>query len=139
MRETMLILHFIGLAMGLGTSIGFMFLGMASAKMEKEEAVKFSLSALSLGKMGHIGLGLLIVSGGYLMTPHWKFLGDSPLLITKFCLVVLLAVLIGIIASLGKKAKLGRPEMQFKKIRSLGKLALITALAIVVLAVLHFR
>lgn len=37
MREAMLIVHFLGLAMGLGTSFAFMFLGMVSDKMEKEE------------------------------------------------------------------------------------------------------
>ena len=139
MRETMLILHFIGLAMGIGTSIGFMFLSIASSKMEKKDASKFQINTLALGKMGHIGIGILIVTGGYLMTPHWKFLGDSPLLIIKFCLVLILAALIGKISSLGKKAKKGDPELYFKKIEPLGKLSLIIGLAIIVMAVTHFR
>ncbi len=41
MREVMLIIHFIGLSMGLGTSIGFMILGNVASKLAKEDAKKF--------------------------------------------------------------------------------------------------
>ena len=139
MRDVMLITHFIGLAMGLGTSLAFMFLGMATAKMEPEEAQKFQLNALSLSKMGHIGLALLIISGGYLMTPHWKALTSTPLLMIKFALVLVLGALIGIISAKARKAKQGDTAMHLKKIQPLGKLSLLTALAIVVLAVLTFH
>jgi len=40
MREAMLIIHFLGLAMGLGTSFAIMFLGIAGSKMDKEEGKK---------------------------------------------------------------------------------------------------
>ena len=68
MRETMLIFHFIGLAMGLGTSFAFIFLGKASAKMEESESQKFTLNTLALGRMGHIGLTVLVISGLFLMS-----------------------------------------------------------------------
>ena len=55
MREVMLIIHFIGLAMGAGTAFGFLFLGIASSKFEKKEGEKFMVNALFLGKMGQIG------------------------------------------------------------------------------------
>ncbi len=139
MREAMLIVHFIGLAMGLGTSLAFMFLGMASAKMEPVEAGKFRLNVLSLSRMGHIGLALLIISGGYLMTPFWGMLASSPLLITKLILVLLLAVLIGVIGVYARKAKQGEPEMHLKKIEPIGKITLLITLAIVILAVYFFH
>ncbi|MCB0639038.1 MAG: hypothetical protein KDC54_20555, partial [Lewinella sp.] len=63
MREAALIIHFIGLAMGLGTSFAFMFLGIASSKMEKNDGINFMLKAMSISRMGHIGLTLLILSG----------------------------------------------------------------------------
>ena len=62
MRETMLIIHFLGLAMGLGTSFAFMFLGIAGSKMDKEEGKTFALKTFSLGTMGHIGLVMLILA-----------------------------------------------------------------------------
>ncbi|HCS20911.1 MAG TPA: hypothetical protein DIW47_10205 [Bacteroidetes bacterium] len=139
MREIMLILHFIGLAMGLGTSFGFMFLGIASAKMEKGDRMKFQLNAMALSRMGHIGLALLVISGIVLMTPFWKVLLSSPVLIAKLVLVLVLGALIGKITSIGKKAIQGNPEEQLNKMQPLGKMALLTGLAIVVLAVYFFH
>jgi uncharacterized membrane protein len=140
MREFFLVIHFIGLAMGLGTSFGFMFLGIAGSKMDKAEGIKFSLNTMALTRMGHIGLVLLIISGGGLMTPYWDSLATMPKLITKLVLVLVLATLIGIMTSMGKKARAsGDPEAQLKKIRPLGMLAMLTAITIVILAVLVFR
>ncbi|HCS20908.1 MAG TPA: hypothetical protein DIW47_10190 [Bacteroidetes bacterium] len=139
MQETMLILHFLGLAMGLGTSFGFMFLGIAGAKMEKADRLKFQLNAMGLSRMGHIGLTLLVISGTVLMAPYWSVLPSSPVLIAKLVLVLVLGALIGIITSIGKKAMLGNPEEQLTKIQPLGKIALLTGVAIVVLAVYFFR
>lgn len=139
MREIMLIIHFIGLAMGLGTSFAFMFLGIASAKMEKQDALKFRLNILALSKMGHIGLTLLVISGIFLMTPYWGMLANMPMLIAKLVLVLILAALVGIIGSEGGKAKKGDAEMHLKKTEPLGKIALLTALLIVILAVYVFN
>jgi uncharacterized membrane protein len=139
MRDAMLIIHFVGLAMGLGTSFGFMFLGIASSKMEPAEAQKFNINSFALSRMGHIGLLLLIISGGYLMTPYWGSLSQMPLLIAKLVLVLVLAALIGIISANARKAKAGDAEKYLNKIRPLGMLALLTALTIVILAVSIFH
>ena len=139
MREVMLMLHFIGLAMALGTSFAFMFLGMASSRMEKNDAVKFTLNTFALSKMGHIGLTLLVVSGLALMTPYWGSLPTFPMLIAKLVLVLVLGALVGIISSTAKKAQKGDAETHLNKLPLLGRLALMTALTIVVLAVLIFK
>ncbi|MFT6814726.1 MAG: putative membrane protein [Sphingobacteriales bacterium] len=139
MREAMLIVHFIGLAMGAGTAIGFQFLGIASSRMEKKEGQNFMVKALYLGKMGSIGLVLLVVSGLYLMTPYWSTLGQNHTLMTKLVLVVILGALIGIISAKGKKAALGDAEMHLEKIGKIGKLALLTVITIIILAVLTFH
>lgn len=139
MRNAMLIIHFIGLAMGLGTSFAFMFLGIASSKMERSEALKFTLNTFALSKMGHIGLGLLVISGVALMTPYWDSLTSMPLLIVKLVLVLTLGMLIGIITSAAKKAQKDDAENHLKKIPIMGRLALLTSLVIVVLAVLIFQ
>jgi len=139
MQDIMLILHFIGLAMGLGTSLGFMFLGIAGSKMEKDEQLKFMLNTMALSRMGHIGLTLLVISGIVLMTPYWNILTTTPTLITKLVLVIVLGGLIGMISSKGKKAQKGNAAEQLKKIQPLGKIAMLTGIAIVVLAVLSFH
>jgi len=139
MRDVMLIVHFIGLAMGIGTSFAFMFLGIASAKMEKSEALKFSINSLALSRMGHIGLALLIISGGYLMTPYWSVLSTMTLLMAKLGLVLVLILLIGIITMNANKAKKGDAETYLKKIEPLGKISLLVGLTIIVLAVYVFH
>jgi len=138
MREAMLILHFIGLAMGIGTSIGFMFLGIAGSKLEKEEAKKFAINSFSLSTMGHIGITLLIITGGYLMTPYWAALTSMPLMMVKLGLVILLLLFIILQSRAAGKVKKG-DESQMKIIRSVGKLSVLTSIAIVVMAVLQFR
>lgn len=139
MREAMLIFHFIGLAMGLGTGFGHAFLGAASAKLSPGEATRFRLHSLVLSSMGNIGMVLLLISGFYLITPYWKFLADMPLLIVKLSLVFLLICIIFLINIYGSKAKKGNAEFYFKKMEILGKMTLTLALAIVVLAVCVFH
>lgn len=135
----MLIIHLIGLIMGVGTSIGFMFLGIAGSKLEGEERIKFTLNTFALSRMGHIGLTLLILSGLYLITPYWATLGSRPFLIAKLCLVVVLLVTISLLSVAARKAKQGAPAEQLKKIGVLGRISLLTGLAIIILAVLTFH
>lgn len=135
----MLIIHFIGLAMGVGTSFGFMFLGIAGSKMEKEARLKFQLNTMVLSIMGQIGLTFLIVSGLGLMTPYWSMLASTPLLIAKLVLVLVLASLIGIIGSIGKKAKKGDTETHLNRMAPFGKIAMVVAITIIILAVLIFH
>ena len=139
MRTAMLMIHFLGLAMALGTSFGFLFLGMAGSKMEKEEGKKFALNASPMSTMGHIGLTMLIVSGLYLITPFWASLASMPLLIAKLVLVLTLTVGVVLAAIYSRRAKKGDTEANLKKVKGLGKITLLSGIAIVVLAVLIFK
>jgi uncharacterized membrane protein len=135
----MLIVHFIGIAMGVGTSLAFMFLGIASSKLSKEEATKITLHNFALSKMGQIGLVLLLVSGGYLMTPYWGSLGANALLVIKLTLFVVLGAVIGMVGAKAKKAKLGDTDKHLNSIKTLGSFAMLLGLTIIVLAVLVFH
>lgn len=135
----MLILHFIGLAMGLGTGFAHAFLGTITTKMSAEEAIKFRLHSLVLSKMGHIGITLLLISGFYLISPYWKVLSTMPLLIVKLSLVAILIILISLIGAAGSKAKKGDPAVQLKKMEALGKMTLLVGIAIVIVAVNVFH
>lgn len=139
MRETMLILHFLGLTMGLGTGFAHAFLGKAAARMPAGDAKEFRLHTLVLSNMGHIGIFLLIISGVYLMTPYWKTVPSSPLLILKLSLVAILMVLITLIYFSVKKARNGDAENQLKRLQGLGKLTLLVGVAIVIVAVSIFH
>lgn len=115
MREIMLILHFIGLTMGLGTSFAHAFLGSITNKMPADEATKLRLHSLVLSKMGHIGIALLIFSGLYLITPYWKLLPSTPLLVIKLVLVIVLVLLLTLINVSAGKAKKGTRLHNSKK------------------------
>lgn len=138
MRDVMLITHFIGLAMGLGTSFAMMFIGVAASKMEQDEQGRFIINASVITKMGHIGLVLLFISGGYLMTPYWAALDTMPTMIAKLVLFVVLGGLIGVMSAKLKKAKAG-DTTQLLAVKRLGSIALITGITIVVFAVLTFH
>ena len=139
MRNLMLIVHFIGLAMGVGTGIANFFLGRAASKMDKSEALKFIFNTFVLGKMGMIGITLLILSGGYLMTPFWKTLQNMPTLITKLVMVLVLITGIGMISYNAGKAQKGDPGKYLKRLRILGPVTLLVSLVIIILAVLSFH
>ena len=138
MREVMLIVHLLGLAMGVGTSFASIFLGLRGAKLEGEEAPKYAVNNLYLGTMGHIGLSMLIISGGYLMTPYWPKLPTNPLLIAKLTLVLILTIFIIVAGMAARKAKKG-DLTYLKKIKKMGRFTLLISIAIVILAVLVFR
>jgi uncharacterized membrane protein len=135
----MLILHFLGLTMGLGTGFAHAFLGSITSRMTSEEAMKFRLNSLVLGKMGHAGITILLVSGFYMITPYWKVLSSFPLLIVKLSLVAVLITLITLISIAGRKAKHGDAERQLKKMELLGKFTLLVGIAIVIVAVNVFH
>ena len=134
----MLIVHFIGLAMGLGTSFGFMFLGISASKLEPEEQIKFSTRVLALSRMGHIGIVLLVLSGGYLMTPYLNQFSAYPLFTVKLVLVVVLIILVTVATLKGNRIKNGEVD-QLNKVRPIGSLAMLTSVIIVILAVLSFH
>lgn len=135
----MLILHFIGLTMGLGTSFAHAFLSTSTSKMQEQEAQRFQLHSLVLSRMGHIGIGLLIISGVYLITPYWQALSSLPLLIAKLILVFVLAILIVLIGIRSKRAKKGDAAVELRKMEFLGKMTLIIGIIIVILAVNVFH
>ena len=123
-HDIVLIIHFIGLVMGIGTGFGFLFLGLAKAKMEGKEGIDFQIKSLALGGMGRIGLVLLILSGGYLMSPYWASIGSEPLLMAKMALVLAMIGLIGFIEAASKKAKQPGGEVHLPKVEMIGKIIL---------------
>ncbi len=139
MREAMLIIHFIGLTLGVGTGFAFLFLGLSSKGMSQDEARDLFIKTLPISKMGQIGLFLLLVSGGYLMTPYWEVLTSTPLLMTKLVLYVVLGGLIGMMSSYGKKVKRDNGGPGIQKIENLGKITLPLGIIIIILAVLIFH
>jgi hypothetical protein len=138
MRDVALVLHFIGIAMGLGTSFAFIFLGIAAQKLDAAERTTFFKTALALTRMDHIGLTLLLLSGLYLLYPFFGVLPDMPLLLAKLGLFIFLGGLIVVITSKSKQAIAG-DSSQLLQIAKLGRIGLLTGVTILILAVLIFH
>ena len=139
MRETMLIVHFVGLSMALGTGFANLFLAAAAAKLDPPERGKFMLNTVALVRMGQIGLGLLLISGFYMITPYWKVLGEMPFLIAKLVLVALLIVLVSVVSIMAKKAKQANDPMMLLKVKPYGMVNFFIGITIAILAVLSFQ
>jgi len=141
MYEVLLIVHFIGLAMGVGTSFAGMALGRAARDMEPAERGKFMQRASAISINGSIGLTLLLVSG----LGMWLTRGISQVLAwggpafhAKLTLVVILIGGFGYMQVLQKKARQGSAE-HAAKIPKLGAAMLLLGLGIIVAAVLAFK
>ena len=139
MRDFMLFAHFIGLAMAVGTGFANLFLGAAASKLEPAERGKFMSNTMILTRMGHTGLGLLLLSGFYLITPYWKVLGEMPLLIAKLCMVGLQVILVSVLTVLARKAQRQGNPAALMKLKPIGILVFFVGLTIVVSAILSFH
>ncbi len=139
MHDLMLILHFVGLTMALGAGFANLFLGRVAAGLEPAERGAFMSKTFVLGTMARIGLGLLLISGFYLITPYWKVLGGMPYLIAKLALVAVLLILVIAISVIASRArKQGNPGMM-GKLRPIGIINFLVGIAIVILAVMAFH
>jgi uncharacterized membrane protein len=139
MRDSMLILHFIGLAMALGAGFSSLTLSLVAGKMPKEEAQAFTKKTLSLIYLAKTGVIILLVSGAALMTPYWSQLKTMPTLHVKFTLVLLLLINLIIHSSYAKKVKAEGGEKHFPKLKILARTSLALGLCITILAVLTFH
>lgn len=139
MRDVMLVLHFIGLAMAIGAGFANLFLGTVASKLEPADRASFMSRTMILGIMGRSGLGLLVLSGLGLATPYWSTLDEMPLFMAKLALIVVLLVSVSFALMLVARAKKqGNPAI-LAKLKPLGMLNFLLGLAIIVLAVLTFH
>lgn len=142
MYEVFLILHFLGLALGVGTSFAFLTLGISTKSMNPTERTDFMLKASVLSKNGSIGLALLIVSGiGFLVT---RGVGEvmrwgGGAFHAKLLLVAILAGLVGYSQVLLKKARQAGGGPTMATVPKLGRIMLLVGVTIVVLAVIAFK
>lgn len=139
---TLLFLHFIGLALGVGTSFAMARLGAASSDLPPEERSKFMLKASVLGKNGSAGLGLLILTGLGMML--WRGVGEvmswgGGAFHAKLTLVVVLCGVFGYAQVVQKKARRAGGGPLMAKLPKLGAVMLLLSIAIVATAVAAFK
>lgn len=139
LNYALLILHFIGLAMGLSVSFSGMVMAKliaAAAPNEKPVLARFPPRMVIVG---HIGLTLLWLSGLTLVFTKWGGFGVLPWQFhVKLTAVVLLSIVVGYITLLMKKASAG-DQTAAAQIQAVGKVAFLLALTAVTFAVLTFE
>jgi len=139
MKDFILVLHFVGLAMAIGSGLSNLILSRAATKLEGAERGVFMSRVAVLGNLGRTGLGLLVITGLLLMTPYWHTLSAMPTLIAKLTLATLLVISVVTLTILASRAQKQKDVAMLAKLRVFGLLNLLLGLSIVVLAVLTFH
>ncbi|HEY4105886.1 MAG TPA: hypothetical protein VGM44_18425 [Polyangiaceae bacterium] len=138
----LLMIHFLGLALGVGTSFAVMRLGAASQALEPVERAKFMVRALPVAKNGGIGLGLLILSGiglVFVRGPAATFALGGPAFHVKLTLVVILAGVLGYSQVLQKRVREAGGGPALATLPKVGAALLLLSVAIVIAAVIAFQ
>lgn len=141
MYDFLLILHFLGLALGVGTSFAMLTLGIATKDLAGDDRVKFFQRASLLSKNGSIGLTLLILSGvGFLLARGFGtvFAWGGGAFHTKLLLVVILSGCLGYSQVLTKRMRQGDTSAM-AKLPKLGRVMLLLSVGIVICAVVAFH
>jgi uncharacterized membrane protein len=139
---SILFLHFIGLALGVGTSFAMLTLGAAARDLAPEDRSKFMMRVSALRKNGSYGLGLLILSGIAMLLlrgPAAVFAWGGGAFHLKLTLVAILIGFFGYMQVLTKKIRLAGGGPLMAKLPKLSLIMLGLSVAIVASAVAAFK
>ncbi len=141
LNHVLLILHFLGLAMGLSVSFaGMVMMGLINKAAPAERPVLARFPPL-MSRVGDIGITLLWLSGLGLLAFKWGgfgSVGNLPWTFhLKLTLVVVLTALIGYMHGQLRRARNG-DAAAMARMQAVGKVMFLIAVSIVVLAVLTF-
>ena len=138
----LLMLHFVGLAFGVGASFALFTLRRASAELEPAERIKFMLRALSVSKNGSYGLLLLLLSGlgmFFMRGPGATMAAGGPAFHAKLTFVVILCGLVGYSQALGKRLRVAGGGPAASTLPKVSTAILLVGIAIIVCAVIAFQ
>ena len=140
---SVLVLHFIGLALGVGTSMAMLTLGALARNLPDAERGAFMQRVSPLRKHGSYGLALLILSGLSLFIlrgPAQVMAWGGPAFHAKLTLVVVLCGLFGYLQVVAKKAReAGGSGPLVGRLFKLSVAMLVVSVAIVICAVIAFQ
>ncbi len=138
-NAALLILHFLGLAMGLSVSIGsIVMMGVMSASTPADRPVLGRFMP-AISRVGRYGLGVLWATGLIMLKTKWGGFASMPWQFhVKITAVILLTLTVAFIYTLEQKIKKGDAAAAVT-IQHAGKVALTCALLAVIFAVLTFE
>ena len=138
LNQVLLVLHFVGLAMGLSVTIANAVMGsLIAASVPNDRAVLSRFPPL-MSRVGKIGLTLLWISGVILVQTRWGGFATLPWQFhVKLTSVVLLTMLVIYIHVQERQVRQGNAAAA-TRIQTAGKFTGVFALAAVIFAVLTF-
>lgn len=139
MRDLLLIIHFFGLIIGAGAGFSIFCIGLISKSFKPEYKLEVALKLIPLRYISYLGLLVLIVSGGLLLTPFTPVLAHMPWLHAKLLAVAILVLLSVFGFTQIRRAQKGEAGPAFKNLALVGKLSLIMSVTIVICAVMAFH
>jgi len=139
MQTPMLILHFIGLALSMGSMIAFLVMRRSCSKVNSSESDYLLQNTKGVLKLSHIGLGIMFISGGALMTPYWSALAQMPLLHIKFTIFVLWYATLIALSIYMRKAQRSEMKLCNPRIGFLSYVSVLFGLIAISMAVLQFQ
>lgn len=134
--------HFIGLALGVGTSFAMLRLGASTRELPPEERSKFMQRAGVLSKNGSMGLGLLLLTGlsmFILRGPREMLAFGGGALHLKLTLVVILCGVFGYVQVLTKKIREAGGGPLMAKLPKVSMVMLLLSVGVVAAAVAAFK
>ncbi|MBK9239640.1 MAG: hypothetical protein IPL75_05145 [Acidobacteria bacterium] len=142
MLDFLLILHFIGLALGVGTGFAMLTLGLSTADMAPADRGAFMRRASVITRNGAIGLTLLILSGvglvmarGVQMVMAW----GGPMFHVKLTLVAIMIGVFGYLQVLLRQSRSADGAAAAARIPLVSRVMLVLGVSVVVFAVLAFH
>ena len=138
LNQVMLILHFLGLAMGLAVPFSSMVMHGLLAKAAPSEQQVLARFAPAMSRVGDVGLALLIITGLALVLTKYGGFDVMPWQFqVKMAAVALLIGLVGYIHVLMRKARNGDAAAA-ARIPVVGRVTFLLGVIAVVFAVLAF-
>jgi hypothetical protein len=137
--RVLVVLHFMGLAMGFSSGFGNMVMAGLIAKASPDDRRVLSRFPPAIARVGDVGLVLLWLTGLVLVFMKWGGFGALPgLFHAKLTGVVVMTLLIGFIHSQAKGVAAGDPAAMART-QVAGKAVFAVAVLVVILAVWTFN
>ncbi len=142
MLDFLLILHLIGLALGVGTGFAMLTLGLSTADMVPADRGAFMRRASVITRNGATGLALLILSGvGLVLVRGVSFVMEwgGPMFHIKLTLVAIMIGVFGYLQVLLRQSRTADGAAAAARIPIVSRVMLVLGVSVVVFAVLAFH
>jgi len=135
----MLIFHFLGLALSLGSMITFLVMRRSCSKVTNSESEHLLRNTKSVLRLSHIGLGIMFITGGALMTPYWANLAYMPFLHIKFTIFILWYATLVALSIYTRKARKSELKLCNPRIGFLTYVSILFGILAISMGVMQFQ